>query len=275
MALPHECCSAPTTQTVNVPGIEGEAGNDGANAFTVATASFNVPAAAGSNVTVDVENSEWMVVGQVLVFAGPATFRVVSKPSTTSVILTWLDYPNDIAGGTLINSGAAVSPSGEMPAVPIPIASGGTGAASKADAQVALGLGQTPTGVNGAAIAYDITNSVATITGMTIVVPQTGLYLVLAMLSVDFRGVTFASSRILTAKVRNTTDGADVISTERTTGAPTTTDYPSQDFVIPFSTATLTAGKTLALQCGLNTVESAGSSVVNIASLMIVPLAIS
>lgn len=123
MAAPANCCTTTcTTEIVNVPGIEGAAGvagaagTDGVNAFTVTTVASAVPAAAGDSVTVSVEDSTWAVVNQVLIVAGPSHYRVVSKPSSTSLELLWLDYPNDVAGGVAIASGTQISPSGEQPA---------------------------------------------------------------------------------------------------------------------------------------------------------------
>lgn len=56
-----------------------------------------------------------MVVGQNVVVAGPANFRVSSKPNAASAILTFLDYPGDVAVGATITSGAQVGPSGYEP----------------------------------------------------------------------------------------------------------------------------------------------------------------
>ena len=111
------CCS--TTQTVNVPGIEGIPGTDaanGVNAYGITTAEFPVPEP-GDDVTVSLDNGIWMVQGQKVVFDGPATFEVVSVNSATSVTLTFLGYAGDISPGDTIAEGAGVSPSGTQPSV--------------------------------------------------------------------------------------------------------------------------------------------------------------
>lgn len=106
-----KCC---TPEIVNVPGLEGDPGVDGENglnAFTLTTNDFLVPAI-GDPVTVQVEDSSWMVIGQVVVVDGPAHFTVTSKPSSTSAELTFLGQVGDITAGDTVSAGATVSPSG-------------------------------------------------------------------------------------------------------------------------------------------------------------------
>lgn len=157
------CCSTPVP--VNVPGIagvdgtDGAAGADGLDAYTFTTTNTTVPAI-GANVTVDVINSLWMVVGQVVVMTGPAYFQVVSKPGPTQAVLKFLGYALDVAPATVINSGAGVSPGGSQPVVtgfaasganaditsltalstPLSVAQGGTGGNSIHAAAAALGF---------------------------------------------------------------------------------------------------------------------------------------
>lgn len=90
------------------------AGELGGNAFTTNTTQFTVPAI-GSNVTVNLADARWMVVGQKVVFGGPATFQVVSTDITTTpntATLTFLGYIGDVVPTTVIASGTGVSPSG-------------------------------------------------------------------------------------------------------------------------------------------------------------------
>lgn len=285
MSVPKACCNpCPDVQVENIPGVEGDPGTDGTDgspgvsAFTLTTSNFNLPGSIGDTVTFLVATSAPFVIDQNIVVGDGVdfgTFRVVSLPSSTSIEGQWLGYPNDAVAGSTIDAGAKVSPGGFLPTLPVDIANGGTSASTKAGAQAALGLGQNATVISDESIAYDITApSPATVTGITLAVPATGLYLVLAWLSIDFTGVTFAGSRTITTKVRNTTAGADVVSTARATGIQTTNTFPSLETHTPFITANLTAGDTLALQVGIDVVESAGSSVVNAASLMIIPLAL-
>jgi len=109
------CCSTP--QSVDIPGPEGDAGSnglDGENSFTQSTADFVIPAI-GDTVLVPVVSSLWMVEGQVVVFAGPASFQVISLPSSTSVELEFLGYALDLSPGATITAGTQVSPGGTQP----------------------------------------------------------------------------------------------------------------------------------------------------------------
>lgn len=282
---PIDCCNpCVATPPVNIPGTAGAPGAPGAggaagiNAFTVLTANLTLPGAPGNPATMIVANSAWAVIGENIVVGDGTnfgTFKVTALPAGgTSITGTWLGYPQDSVAGTTINAGATVSPGGTLPAVPVTIADGGTGAITKATAQVALGLGQNITEKDGTALAYAITNAAATITSMTVTAPATGLYLVVGWAAVAYRGVTFASSRTLTLKIRNTTAGADLSTALKTTGAPTTTDYPTLDYQMPYVTANLTAADVIALQIGLSVVASAGTSTVEEASLALIPLAL-
>lgn len=280
----NDCCSpCPDVQTVNVPGVQGEPGADGADgvngvsAFTTVGADFLVPAI-GANVTITVGNSTWMVVGQNIFIEGPANFEVVSIPGPSSVELEFLGYDGDVAPGATINSGDGVSPGGlEGPSSiddPLLIANGGTSASTKAGAQLALGLGQTIVKSDSNSLAYDVTNSYASI-GLSVVATAAGLWLIQARATVTFTGVTFASSRTLSLRVRNTTSGTTLAETTRATGVHTTATFPDIDYVLDFEVATLALNDTLQIQVQLDTVESAGSTVINSASLAIVPLALS
>ncbi|MFI5222666.1 MAG: hypothetical protein ACHQX3_00225 [Nitrospirales bacterium] len=283
---PSECCHAcgQTIPPIAIPGVPGNDGAPGAtgaagqNSYTITTANFNIPGVVNTNVTFLVANSAPLGIGTNIFASDGAnvgTFKVISKPSAQSVEGQWLQYPGDSAGGTQINSGALVGPAGYLPTVPVDIANGGTGAATKAAAQAALGLGQTITEFNGTALAYAITAPTpATITGATVVAPAAGLYLVVAFATVEFRGTTFAASRTITLKTRNTTAGADISTAAKTTGIITTTGYPSLDYHTPFKVATLALNDVVALQIGIDVVETAGTSEVMEASIALIPLAL-
>lgn len=117
MAAPSPCvpcCNTP--QSVNVPGVEGEPGTDGSNgqsAYTLTTADFVIPAI-NSNVTISVQNSDWIALGQVVVADGPAHFQVVSLPGSTSIELKFLGYPNDLSAGGTISMGAKIAAAGVL-----------------------------------------------------------------------------------------------------------------------------------------------------------------
>lgn len=115
------CCT--TTPPVNIPGPEaadGADGTNGINAFSYLGAIGLVIPEIGSPAAsnpVLFDTTEWMVIGQKIVFDGPATFRVTSIPTTTTANLTFLGYAGDLLSGT-ISAGAEVSPSGTQPAIP-------------------------------------------------------------------------------------------------------------------------------------------------------------
>lgn len=279
MSAPTDCnpCCGSTTPPVNVPGV---AGSNGVNAYTATTLAFTIPAADGvTQVTIQVANSTWMVVGQYLntpgLLAGELNvFQVVSKPNATSVTVVYPAFSTNINAGDVIPSGYGVSPGGSGVAlvVPVSILNGGTGAATKAAARAALGVGQSALAFNGDPLAYTLTNALTSIPTVSLTVATTGLYLIMARVTVDDQGVTFAANRNLTLKAKNNTSGADLGTTVRNTGTPTTAQFISVDYVLPYNVATLTAGDVVVVQAGYNTVQSAGTSVVSSASLILIPL---
>lgn len=121
MSAVSNCCNqCGTTTTVNVPGSEGEGGTngtDGVNAYTHTTADFTLPGD-GLDVTVDVDSSVFMVIGQIFIIGvgydgvgdGPQHVEVAAIPSSTSVTFTQRDVAGDLGTGD-ISSGSTVSPS--------------------------------------------------------------------------------------------------------------------------------------------------------------------
>jgi hypothetical protein len=185
-------------------------------------------------------------------------------------------------------TGALVSPSGTQPTLSTPwsIANGGTGAATKSAAQLALGLGQNSTfkitGLDsgGASLAQNVTTSTTTITGTTLVVPATGLYLVSGYAIVDFAGATIGTSaETLTLSINDTTAVTTVTSVVRNVPILTTITYPSINWAVAALTATLTSGDTLALQMLFSQNHAgnptAGTIKISSAGLIITPLALS
>ncbi len=105
------CCS--TTQITEVPGgqgIDGGDGNDGQNAYTLTTLPFVIPAV-GDTVTVSVQSSLWMALGQVLVTIG-TYFKVITAPNATTATLENLGYSGGGPPGLTINAGSTLSPAG-------------------------------------------------------------------------------------------------------------------------------------------------------------------
>ncbi len=284
MSAAQSCCNpCPEIQATSIPGVEGAPGSDGAagqpgsSAFTLTTADFAVPAVA-ADVSVTVADNSWMSVGQNVFVEGPANFTVTSKAGTTAVVLNFLGYIGDVAPGTNIPAGSQISPGGiqgSTVADPLPLANGGTGGATRTAAASGLGLGQNATNTSNETPAYTITNSYATVTGMTAVVPATGRYLLMARITARYTGVTFASSRLLSIRLRDTTSNVTLAETIKETGIQTTATFPDLDYVVPLKTASLTAADVVALQCQFDTVPSAGTAVVVTASMILVPLSLS
>ena len=232
-------------------GATGKASNgaDGINAFTVTSANFDVPAISAS-VAIEVGDSSWMTVGQNVFVEGAGMFEVTAKTDDTHFTGEYLDYVGNVNSSNTIAAGASVSPGATQPVL----------------------LSQVITEFNGDGLAYDITNSYATVTGATVAVPATGLYKIEAIVTVRYDGVTFAASRTLSLRVRNTTQSTTESETTRETGTQTTTTFPDIDYVLPVVSNTLTAADVLEVQVFLDTVESAGSSTVESVSLAITPL---
>jgi hypothetical protein len=259
---------------VNVPGAAGAdgavgaPGSDGFSAFTVTTAPFSLPTAL-SNVTVPVANSSWMTPGQnVFISDGTnlANFKVVSLPSSSAVVLEYLDYTGDSSTGATINTGAGVSPSGLAGATGAAGAAGSTvvGAIS---AQVGMTQALALTGSNPNVQVGTVTKTLAASAGKT--------YLLFARCRFDYVGATFAATQIINFKLRRTNNTAADISSavgNMQTAIITTLSYTAGQIVIvaiPYTTAGVSdviipcatidvlpsAGSVEAVECSLTVVE--------------------
>ena len=135
MSVAGNCaCACPTPEIIEIPGSPGEngtagaAGTNGQNAFTTTTAGIDLPGAAGPVVSPSTfVSTSWMAINQVIWVSdgtNGAHFKVLTKPSTTSATLEWLDYVGDSVATTTIASGATATPSGTQPvlAAPLPTA---------------------------------------------------------------------------------------------------------------------------------------------------------
>lgn len=277
------CCSQCGSEiVVNVPGVAGAdgaagaAGSSGVNAFTITTADFIIPAVS-NDVTVLVANSTWMAIGQnVIVSDGTniGNFQVVSFPNNASVVLEFLEYTGDTASGGTILAGATVSPAGQQgPAEANTFANGKTTGTDKATAQTNLGLGQDALTANSSALAQVITNAFAEVGTCDVTVATPGVYLILAKAIVTMAGVTFASSRTITLRVRNITQGTTIASADFPTQVLTTQNEPALELAVPFVTdAAAVANDHYQLQITIDVANSAGTLAVQVGSLVAVPL---
>lgn len=237
------CCAE--TQTINVPGVEGEAGTngeDGENAYTVTTTASLVIPAVGSTVTVAVESTAWMVAGQVVVIAGPATFRVTTISNATSVILTFLGASGDLSPSATIAAGAGVTPGGAPGSVSTLSVYGAGSAYALTATSALLNLGTTPP---------------------SLTITAAGTYLIFARVRYDYLGATFAASRTVTTKLTRTNNTpADLTNGTSAwlTDIITTLTYTAQFQVLPPITyTTANTNDIIQLWGAVSVVPTAGS----------------
>lgn len=105
-------------------GPQGNPGNNGVNAFTTTTSNFTMPAPLG-NVTVQVADSDWMGITQMVYVSSAGYFFVNSKPDSTHAVLTNGNVTGNVAPGTNVGSGQTISPGGRQGAPGIPGPAGG------------------------------------------------------------------------------------------------------------------------------------------------------
>lgn len=120
---------------VSPAGLAGQGGNS----FTTTNASYTQPAV-GSNVTVTLVNTAWMVQNQYVFINGGGTYQVVNINDTTHAVLQSVAATGNSLSGTVVATGSGVSPSGS--AGP----QGPTGATGASGPQESLGAHlETPT----------------------------------------------------------------------------------------------------------------------------------
>jgi hypothetical protein len=258
---------------VEVPGTAGDKGDpgtngtDGVNSFTVTTADFTVPAVSAT-VTVLVADSSWMAIGQNVFIQGAGNFSVTAKPASTSATLTYLAYQGNTNTGNNITAGATVSPSGTQQGItdPLPIANGGTNAATVSAALTNLGLGTAPLSVFAAGTAYQLTNTSALLdfgtTDPSLTISAPGTYLICAHVRLDYNAATFAAVRTMTAKLRRTNNtAADLTggSQQAKTQIITTLTYTAREFTIIVPYVTANSDDLIQIWGDVDTVPTAGS----------------
>lgn len=109
---------------VEVPGPQGSAGaagtngTNGVNAFTTTGAAFTMPAEGADAASLLVGDSQWMTPNQKVYMAGAGYLEVRSKADATHVVLRNPEstasgtYAENVAPGTVVASGASISPAG-------------------------------------------------------------------------------------------------------------------------------------------------------------------
>ena len=271
-------CGCPTPVVVSVPGTSGADGAAGENSYTTVSEDFVVPAIAES-VSVAVVSSAWVAIGQNIFIFGAGYFNVNSN--TSNVIgLTYLDYAGNTAAGQTVSAGSKVSPGGTQPpfAYPITIALGGTGAATKSEAQASLGLGQDLTSSVSTGFQQHITATAAVISGISVTAPAAGKYLVLGSVTVELDSAVFASDEKILIESVNITQISVINSAYRNTGNVMPQYAPqysmSADYVVPFSQVTLAANDVVSLRASVSNLPSRGDANITAANLSLVPISL-
>lgn len=294
----NDCCSpcdSAQLPPVNIPGSVGPTGAAGTNgtngvsSFTTTTAQIGpTPADITTAYTISVANSTWVVVGQDLII-GQGPGAVLANPGPLAVVVTAVPSPNSITvknlrvvdQGVTVSSGAVVSVSGYLPAVPITIAQGGTNAITKAAAQTSLALGQDSVVSSGAALAQGITAVNAQVGAIDVQLPAalagTGALQVRGFVSIDMAAVTFAAApRTITAKIRNITQGTDLASGVLHTQNTAAGSFPTHFLIIPpVKYTTGVAADHLQMFILVDVAITGGTLTVDAGSLEVVPLRLS
>lgn len=297
MSATSDCnCNCQTPAVVSVPGVAGE------SAF--ATLTVGNTADVGSTTFV-FSNTGWIVLGMVIILSNASgdTFTYIVTgvdPTTNQVTMDYLDYATDGAVPATLQVGTKAvvgGPRGPASANPIAIANGGTGATTlagaqaalgatpwaigyggtgattKATAQTALGLGQDPLISTVTGLSQAVTASATQVAGSDVTMPAAGNWLVGGQVAITVTGATFAASRTVTVKVRNTTQGVDVVTTTVQTGIITTATNPDQVVVIPpVNYSGGSVNDHLQIFVSISVINSAGTYAVASATLCAVPL---
>lgn len=211
-----------------------------------------------------------MAIGQIVFVQTAGYFTVLNTDNPLFPVVTNTGYIGNVISGTPISPSQKVSPGGVAGplANPLTIALGGTNSTTKAAAQSNLGLGQNAVISTVTGLTQAITASYAQVGACAVSLTTPGVYLITGFVRVLYNGVTFASSRVISAKTRDTTSGVDISVTNIDTGVLTTTSEPDADYQIPFTVYTVVTNPTaVQILITINTINSAGNLQVTTASL--------
>lgn len=92
-------------------GPVGSQGNNGSNAFTITSSNFTVPAI-NANVNVDVLNTSWLAIGQIIYIETAGYYKVVAVISGVTATINNLGYTGNAIAATIITTGKKTSPGG-------------------------------------------------------------------------------------------------------------------------------------------------------------------
>lgn len=97
------------------PGASGAAGTPGSNAWGSLTASFTMPAQ-GATGQVQIDNSNWMAIGEPVMIEGLGAFQVTVIAGALVTLLNLQDgagsYPGNAAPGTIAAPTTRITPTG-------------------------------------------------------------------------------------------------------------------------------------------------------------------
>jgi hypothetical protein len=261
------------TPTTNIPGSAGQ------GAYTTTNGAFTIPAANGvTTVDIPVVSTAWMGAGQYLAIPGlvlgqVGIFQVQSFPSASTVRVVYPAFSSNTHAGDVIPSGYAVVASGREISTPVSIVNGGTGSATKALAQTALGLGQDSVNANTSGLTQAITASFVQVGAMAAAIPAAGSYQLRCSVTLDFLGVTFAAVQTISIKLRNATQGVDLGTTTFTVRPITTINYPNFQYAInPILYAAGVAADSIQALITVSVINSAGTLQVTAGNIEMIPL---
>lgn len=214
---------------------------------------------------------------------------MLANPGPLAMVITAIPSPNNITVKNLrtvdqtvsVSTGAVVTVSGFLPAVPITIAQGGTNAITKAAAQTSLGLGQDSVVSSGAALAQAITAVNVQVGAIDVQLPAalagTGALELRGFVSIDMAAVTFAAApRTITCKIRNITQGTDLASGVLHTQNTAAGSFPTYFLIVPpVKYTTGVAGDHLQMFILVDVLNTGGTLTVDAGSLEVIPLRLS
>ena len=183
-------------------GSNGTNGSDGVNSFTSLTNQFTQPAIAGTE-TIDVGNSDWMSVGQVIYISTGGYYEVINVNSSVEIEVENLGYAGNETAGQPVEIPATISPGGLIGATGATGPAGGTSVSS--DEQAGVGTDY------GLLAAYD--QVVFGTTQAEVVLLGAGRYLIQAIVGVVTSGTPFEHYNF---KLRDATGAADITGSEQT-----------------------------------------------------------
>jgi len=259
--LSLESCCVPCNnepEVVNIPGTPGLDGDPGApgtngvSAFTFTTDDFIIPPADGTTpVTVEVENTSWMAVGEPLFMTDGLFFLVDAIVDSTHVSVVYPAWEANVNAGNTISAGSIVTPSGWQPAAPSLLA-------VDAIAKYGSGTAHTITGASFAAVVFGTSGT------QEITLTTAGTWLLQARARVDYNAATFAAVRTVSFKNRRTNNTAGDVANSATafktplSGAALT--YTALDVVFPpVQYVTANVNDVLQMQVAIDTDPGAGS----------------